>query len=124
MSPVVISVLSLIVILGVLVFVHELGHFVAAKWAGIYVHRFSIGMGKPIRRLSFRRGETEYAIGWLPLGAEPSIAGAVWVAVRLQARLPRASCRLGPSPRWRRPSPRPARDRGRTERPNPNTSRW
>jgi regulator of sigma E protease len=74
MSPVVISVLSLIVILGVLVFVHELGHFVAAKWAGIYVHRFSIGMGKPIRRLSFRRGETEYAIGWLPLGGYVKMA--------------------------------------------------
>jgi regulator of sigma E protease len=71
---VVISVLSLIVILGVLVFVHELGHFVAAKWAGIYVHRFSIGMGKPVRRLSFRRGETEYAIGWLPLGGYVKMA--------------------------------------------------
>jgi regulator of sigma E protease len=74
MNPVVISVLSLIVILGVLVFVHELGHFVAAKWAGIYVHRFSIGMGKPVKRLSFRRGETEYAIGWLPLGGYVKMA--------------------------------------------------
>ena len=74
MSPVVISVLSLIVILGVLVFVHELGHFIAAKWAGIYVHRFSIGMGKPIRRLTFKRGETEYAISWLPLGGYVKMA--------------------------------------------------
>jgi len=74
MNPVVISVLSLIVILGVLIFVHELGHFVAAKWAGIYVHRFSIGMGKPVKSLSFRRGETEYAIGWLPLGGYVKMA--------------------------------------------------
>ena len=39
------TVLSLIVVLGVLVFVHEAGHFIAAKWAGIYVHRFSLGLG-------------------------------------------------------------------------------
>jgi len=62
------TILSLLVVLGVLIFVHELGHFMAAKWAGIYVHRFSVGMGAPIKALSFRRGETEYAISWLPLG--------------------------------------------------------
>jgi regulator of sigma E protease len=68
------TVLSLIVVLGVLVFVHEAGHFVAAKWAGIYVHRFSLGLGSPIRRLSFRRGETEYSISWLPLGGYVKMA--------------------------------------------------
>jgi len=62
------TILSLLVVLGVLIFVHELGHFMAAKWAGIYVHRFSVGMGAPIKALSFRRGETEYAVSWLPLG--------------------------------------------------------
>lgn len=62
------TVLAFVVVLGVLVFVHELGHFAAAKWAGIYVHRFSIGMGAPIPWLRVRRGETEYAISWLPLG--------------------------------------------------------
>ena len=51
----------LIVTLGVLIFVHELGHFLAAKWAGIRVHRFALGMGNPIPGLSFRRGHTEYA---------------------------------------------------------------
>jgi len=39
------TLLALIVVLGVLVFVHEAGHFIAAKWAGIYVHRFSLGLG-------------------------------------------------------------------------------
>jgi regulator of sigma E protease len=68
------TVLSLIVVLGVLVFVHEAGHFVAAKWAGIYVHRFSLGLGSPIRRLSFRSGETEYSISWLPLGGYVKMA--------------------------------------------------
>ncbi len=68
------TVLSLIVVLGVLVFVHEAGHFVAAKWAGIYVHRFSLGLGSPIRWLTFRRGETEYSISWLPLGGYVKMA--------------------------------------------------
>jgi regulator of sigma E protease len=68
------TVLALIVVLGVLVFVHEAGHFVAAKWAGIYVHRFSLGLGPPIPWLTFRRGETEYSISWLPLGGYVKMA--------------------------------------------------
>jgi regulator of sigma E protease len=74
MSGVLINILALIVVLGVLIFVHELGHFVAAKWAGIYVHRFALGMGTPVKALSFRRGETEYAICWLPLGGYVKMA--------------------------------------------------
>ena len=62
------TLVSLLVVLGVLVFIHELGHFLAAKWAGIYVHRFSVGIGAPIKALMFKRGETEYAVSWLPLG--------------------------------------------------------
>jgi regulator of sigma E protease len=69
-----ISVLALIVVLGVLIFVHEAGHFIAAKWAGIYVHRFSLGLGAPIPWLTFRRGETEYSISWLPLGGYVKMA--------------------------------------------------
>jgi regulator of sigma E protease len=68
------TVLSLIVVLGVLVFVHEAGHFIAAKWAGIYVHRFSLGLGSPVPWLTFRRGETEYSISWLPLGGYVKMA--------------------------------------------------
>jgi regulator of sigma E protease len=69
-----ISLLALLVVLGVLIFVHEAGHFIAAKWAGIYVHRFSLGLGAPIPWLSFRRGETEYSISWLPLGGYVKMA--------------------------------------------------
>lgn len=68
------TVLSLIVVLGVLVFIHEAGHFVAAKWAGIYVHRFSLGLGSPIPWLTFRRGETEYSVSWIPLGGYVKMA--------------------------------------------------
>src|ERR671922_2991873 len=68
------TLLALVVVLGVLIFVHEAGHFVAAKWAGIYVHRVSLGLGSPIPWLTFRRGETEYSISWLPLGGYVKMA--------------------------------------------------
>lgn len=68
-----ISILAFIVILGVLIFVHELGHFATAKWAGIEVPRFSIGLGP--KMIGFTRGETEYVISWLPLGGYVRMAG-------------------------------------------------
>ncbi len=70
----IIGLLSLVIVLGVLVFVHEAGHFIAAKWAGIYVHRFSLGLGSPIPWLTRRRGETEYSVSWLPLGGYVKMA--------------------------------------------------
>jgi regulator of sigma E protease len=60
-------------ILGVLVFVHELGHFLAAKWLGVRVISFSIGMGP--RVAGFRRGGTDYRISLLPLGGYVRMAG-------------------------------------------------
>lgn len=68
------SIASLIVVLGVLIFVHELGHFLAAKAAGVHVHRFSLGLGAPIRWLTFTRNGTEYSISWLPLGGYVKMA--------------------------------------------------
>ncbi|HEY7482239.1 MAG TPA: RIP metalloprotease RseP [Gemmatimonadales bacterium] len=68
------TILALLIVLGVLIFIHEAGHFLAAKWAGIYVHRFSLGLGSPIPWLTFRRGETEYSISWLPLGGYVKMA--------------------------------------------------
>ncbi len=65
---------AFLVVLGVLVFIHELGHFLAAKAAGIMVHRFSLGMGSPIPWLTRKWGETEYAISWLPLGGYVKMA--------------------------------------------------
>lgn len=74
MSGLLLTIGSLIIVLGVLVFVHELGHFLAAKWAGIRVLRFSVGMGKPIPALTRVRGGTEYTISWLPLGGYVKMA--------------------------------------------------
>lgn len=67
------TVVSLIVVLGVLVSVHEFGHFIVAKAVGIQVLRFSIGFGRPLLR--WRRGETEYWIAWIPLGGYVKMAG-------------------------------------------------
>src|SRR5213078_3102603 len=60
------AVLAPILVFGLVIFVHELGHFIAAKALGVYAPRFSIGFGPTI--FSFRRGETEYILAWLPLG--------------------------------------------------------
>lgn len=60
-------------VLGVLIFVHELGHFIVAKAVGIAVPRFSIGFG-PATPLRFRRGETEYVVAWFPLGGYVKMA--------------------------------------------------
>jgi regulator of sigma E protease len=67
------TLLATAVVLGVLIFVHELGHFLTAKWADIEVPRFSIGFGPKV--VGFRRGETEYVISALPLGGYVKMAG-------------------------------------------------
>lgn len=53
-------------VLGILIMIHELGHFVMGRWAGIKVLAFSIGFGPKL--LSWRRGDTEYAVRMIPLG--------------------------------------------------------
>ena len=62
-----------VIFLGVLVTVHELGHFLVAKWANVKVLKFSIGFGPKI--FGFRRGETEYQVAWIPLGGYVRMAG-------------------------------------------------
>ena len=69
----VIYVLSFVFVLGVLVFVHELGHFLAAKRVGIRVLKFQLGFNPTI--FSYKYGDTEYSIGALPLGGYVKMAG-------------------------------------------------
>jgi regulator of sigma E protease len=64
---------SIVLLLGGLIFVHELGHFAVAKALGVKVLRFSIGFGP--RLLGFTRGETEYRVAALPLGGYVKMAG-------------------------------------------------
>lgn len=66
--------------IGFLIFVHELGHFLAAKFVGVRVHTFAVGFqptifGWKARLLAFKYGETEYVIGLIPLGGYVQMAG-------------------------------------------------
>ena len=69
----VITVLATALVLGVLIFVHELGHFWAAKAVDIEVQRFSIGFGPKL--FGFTRGETEYVVAAVPFGGYVKMAG-------------------------------------------------
>ena len=68
----------LLILIGVLLFAliifsHELGHFLTAKWSGVRVNEFALGMGP--RLLHFRRGETEYSLRLLPIGGYCAMEG-------------------------------------------------
>jgi regulator of sigma E protease len=67
------TILATIIVLGVLIFVHELGHFWAAKAVGIEVQRFSIGLGPKL--FGFKSGETEYVLSIIPLGGYVKMGG-------------------------------------------------
>ncbi len=66
-------ILQFIIGLGLMVFVHELGHFLAAKWVGIRVERFALGFGP--RVLGVKWGETDYCLNLLPLGGYIKMLG-------------------------------------------------
>jgi regulator of sigma E protease len=66
-------VLSFVVVIGVLILVHELGHFLVARWAGVGVERFSIGFGPVLLR--WRGRETEYCLSAVPLGGYVKMMG-------------------------------------------------
>jgi regulator of sigma E protease len=65
---------SFAVVLGVLVFVHEMGHYSAARWMGVHVEAFSIGFGQSLARWTDRRG-TVWKLAWIPLGGYVKLHG-------------------------------------------------
>jgi regulator of sigma E protease len=83
------SILAFIVVIGPLIFVHELGHFLAARWRGVKVEEFGIGF--PPRMVTlFEQGGTKFTFNWLPLGGfmrpagenDPSVEGGLAAASR------------------------------------------
>src|SRR5437764_2160402 len=70
---VLIAIASFLLVLGILVFVHEFGHYAVAKLCGVRVEVFSLGFGKRI--WGFRRGDTDYRFSILPLGGYVKMAG-------------------------------------------------
>ena len=73
------TLFAFVLLLGVLIFVHELGHFLVAKACGVRVLKFSLGFGPPIAlgpfRLQWKHGHTEYVVAWLPLGGFVKMLG-------------------------------------------------
>lgn len=67
------TIISFIIVLGVLIFIHELGHFLVAKYSGVGVEKFSLGFGPKL--IGIKRGETEYRLSLLPLGGYVKMVG-------------------------------------------------
>jgi regulator of sigma E protease len=68
---------QLLLSLSILIIVHELGHFLPAKWFKTKVEKFYLFFDAGFSLFKFKKGETEYGIGWLPLGGYVKIAGMV-----------------------------------------------
>lgn len=68
-----ITLISFVVLLAILIFVHEFGHFIAARIAGVGVVKFSLGFGPKI--IGKKIGETEYVVSWIPLGGFVKLLG-------------------------------------------------
>ncbi len=67
------TILPFLFVLGVLIFVHELGHFLVARWYGVKVLTFSLGFGPKLVKVT--RGDTEYCISIIPIGGYVKLAG-------------------------------------------------
>ena len=74
LPPPIDSILAFLVVLGVLVFIHELGHYLAARMVGVHVETFSIGFGRAIASWTDRQG-TVWKLAWLPLGGYVKLHG-------------------------------------------------
>jgi regulator of sigma E protease len=97
---------AFVAMLGVLVFVHEFGHFFVAKLCGVRVVKFSIGFGPPIGigrlRLRWERGGTEYVIAWIPLGGFVRILGEHTEEDRDEIVAGDGTDHLGAKPLWQK----------------------
>ena len=73
----ILNILLFVFILGILVFVHEFGHFMTAKRSGVYIYEFSIGMGPEVKSIKGKDG-IKYSIRALPLGGYVQMAGEIY----------------------------------------------
>lgn len=92
------DIVAVAIVLGVIIFLHELGHFAAAKWFGVRVETFSLGFGT--RLLGFRYGGTDYCIRALPLGGYVKMAGELPSDLSQQSVVRPGD--LASKPRWQR----------------------
>lgn len=94
----ILTIIYAVLVLGALIFFHELGHFAVARWFGMGVSRFSLGFGPVL--CSFTRGKTEYALSAVPLGGYVSLVGESDDADLPQGFSPQESFALRPA--WQR----------------------
>ncbi len=92
------SLLYFILVLGVIVLVHEFGHFIFSKIFGVYVDEFAIGMGPKLLHYKKKGGETEYTLRLIPIGGFCSLAGE---GGELDSRIPKERTLQG-KPVWQR----------------------
>ena len=90
--------LAIVFVFGILVLIHELGHFLAAKWMGVRVERFSIGF--PPRLFGKKIGDTDYCIGAIPLGGYVKMSGMVDES--LDQNITGADYEFNSKPVWKR----------------------
>lgn len=93
-----ISILAIIFAFSVLVIIHELGHFLAARWMGVRVEKFSIGF--PPKLFSKKIGETEFTFSAIPLGGYVKMAG--FIDESMDTKLTGADYEYSSKPVWRR----------------------
>lgn len=92
------TLLLFILILGIIILVHELGHFLFAKMTGVYVYEFSLGMGPRIFCKKGKNGETDYCIRAIPIGGFVQLAGE---EVEEDTKVPKDR-KLQAKPAWQR----------------------
>ena len=74
LQTILLYIVPFVLVLGIVVTVHELGHYLAAKWLGTKIDRFSIGFGHAIAKWTDKHG-VEWRIGWAPIGGYVRFAG-------------------------------------------------
>src|SRR3990167_4408020 len=94
-----IQLIPAVIILGVLIFVHELGHFLACRFAGVKVEKFSIGFGPELT--SWQGRETRYSISLIPFGGYVKPKGESYEEIEKQDREPQTGDFLAASRRNR-----------------------
>ena len=98
-----IKVIQLLLSLSILVIFHEMGHFVAAKIFKTRVEKFYLFFNPWFSLFKFRKGETEYGIGWLPLGGYVKISGMIDESMdKEQMKQPAQSWEFRSKPAWQR----------------------
>jgi len=92
------SFLAIVFVFGILVIIHELGHFLAAKWMGVRVERFSIGF--PPRLFGKKIGDTDYCVSAIPLGGYVKLSGMIDES--MDGELSGADYEYSSKPVWKR----------------------